>query len=347
MDKVNLCLIGTGRAGMIHGRNFAGGIKNGRLIALCDPSVQALDKAQEELDCPYVYTDYHEVMDNPEIDAVIIVTPTVYHKEIALAAAKAGKHILCEKPLAMNEAECLEMIQAAEENQVKLQVGFMRRFDESFQEAKRLIDENTIGEVVLVKSLTHGPSEPKPWMFNISQSNGPIGEVNSHDFDTLRWLSGSEIDTIYAAGGNFRSPEVRDEYPDYYDTVTMSLTFADGKLGMIDGAQYVQYGYDARVEILGTKGSILIGDQSKQRITVATSEGNILKPAMHSWTYLFKDAYVAEDQAFVDCILQDTVPLVTGEDGLKAVQLVNLGLKSMQEKRIVHVDASSTLLSLE
>ncbi|WP_086351083.1 Gfo/Idh/MocA family oxidoreductase [Candidatus Enterococcus clewellii] len=338
MDIIRVCLIGTGRAGMIHGRNLASKIKGGKLIALCDPSEEALAAAKNELDIVYGYTDYRQALENPEIDAVVVVTPTVYHKEIVIAAAKAGKHILCEKPLAMDENECLEMIAAAEENHVKLQVGFMRRFDESFQEAKRIIDSGAIGEVVLVKSLTHGPSEPRPWMYDISNSNGPIGEVNSHDLDTLRWFTGSEVVSIYSIGGNFRSPEVKAKYPDYYDTVSMNMQFSDGKLGAVDGAQYVQYGYDARVEILGTNGSVLIGDQSKHKVVIANREGEIIRPAMHSWTYLFADAYVAEDQAFIDCILEDSQPLVTGHDGMMAVKLVHAGLTSLQEKRIVWMD---------
>ncbi|OJG64143.1 hypothetical protein RV07_GL000543 [Enterococcus malodoratus] len=337
-ELIKICLIGTGRAGMIHGKNFARRIENAQLIALCDPSKESLELAQKEVDCQYLYEDYHEAMQNPEIDAVVIVTPTIYHKEIALAAAAAKKHILCEKPLAMDEAECLEMIQAAEENQVKLQVGFMRRFDASFQEAKKVVDSGAIGDVVLVKSLTHGPSEPKPWMFDIRKSNGPIGEVNSHDLDTLRWLTGSEVSSIYANGGNYRSPEVSDEFPDYYDTVAMNLRFTDGKLGLIDGAQYVQYGYDARTEILGTRGSILVGDQGKHNIVVATSDQKLTQPTMHSWMYLFREAYVAEDQAFVDCILNDTTPQCTGKDGLMSVRLVNAGLTSLLENRIVEVE---------
>lgn len=337
-ERIRICLIGTGRAGMIHGRNFAGRIKNAELIALCDPSKESLETAQKEVACPCLYQDYHEALQNPAIDAVVIVTPTVYHKEIALAAAAAKKHIFCEKPLAMDESECLAMIQAAEENHVKLQVGFMRRFDASFQEAKKVVDAGVIGDVVMVKSLTHGPSEPKPWMFDIHKSNGPIGEVNSHDFDTLRWLTGSEVTSIYASGGNYRSPEVRNEFPDYYDTVAMNLRFEDGKLGLIDGAQYVQYGYDARTEILGTKGSILVGDQGKHNIVVATSNQQLIRPTMHSWMYLFREAYIAEDQAFVDCILKDTAPQCTGHDGLMAVRLVNAGLTSLLENRIVEVE---------
>ncbi|WP_042143590.1 Gfo/Idh/MocA family oxidoreductase [Paucisalibacillus sp. EB02] len=336
MSTVNICLIGTGRAGMIHGRNYASRVSNARLIALCDPYDESLKAAHDELNVKYLYTDYKEALENPEIDAVIIVTPTVSHKEIALAAANAKKHIFCEKPLAMNEAECDEIIEAANNNNIKLQVGFMRRFDENFQQAKDIVDSGEIGDVVLVKSLTRGPSEPKPWMFDILKSNGPIGEVNSHDLDTLRWFTGSEVESIYSIGGNFRSPEVKEQYPDYYDTVSMNLTLKNGMIGAIDGAQYVQYGYDARVEILGTHGNITLGQQNKHSVVTATKEGKLTSQSMHSWTYLFREAYVNEAIGFVNAIRNNTKPLVTGEDGKQAVKLVRLGLESLMKREIVY-----------
>src|SRR5699024_10802313 len=136
-----------------------------RLIALCDPSDESLNIAKEALSVPYIYRDYHDALENPDIDAVVVVTPTVFHEEVVVAAAKAKKHILCEKPLAMNESECDRMIEAVKDNNVKLQVGFMRRFDASYQEAEAIIEAGEIGDVVLVKSLTRGPSKPRPWMY--------------------------------------------------------------------------------------------------------------------------------------------------------------------------------------
>lgn len=333
--KINVCLIGTGRAGMIHAINFNSTIHHARLIALCDPSEENLNNAQEQLNCPYTYRDYREALQNPDIDAVVIVTPTKYHKEIAIAAAKAKKHILCEKPMAMDETECQEMIDAANENNVKLQVGFMRRFDTNFRRAKEIVMAGEIGDVVMIKSLTRGPSNPKPWMFDISVSSGPIGEVNSHDLDTLRWYAGSEVKSIYAVGGNFRSPEMAAQYPDYYDTVSMNLVFQNKVIGAVDGAQYVQYAYDARAEIVGTHGNILIGDQHKYSVVTATKDGKISRESMHSWTYLFREAYVNEDQSFIDCILNNITPEVTGYDGKMAVNLVKSGLTSLLEQRIV------------
>lgn len=227
-QEIKVCLIGSGRAGMIHGHNFVGRVPRGKIIAVCDPVENVAEEAAKELGIDLFYKDYNDVMKNPEVDAVIIACPTKFHKEITIAAAEAGKHIFCEKPMAMDENECDEMIAAAEKNGVKLQIGFMRRFDESFQEAKRLIEAGEIGEVVSVKSHTRGPSKPREWMYDISVSNGPLGEVCSHDIDTVRWFTGSEISSLYAVGGNYRNREIADQYPDFYDNVIMSVEFENG-----------------------------------------------------------------------------------------------------------------------
>lgn len=331
-QEVKVCLIGSGRAGMIHGRNFAGSVPGGKIIAVCDPVGSVAEEAAKELGVALSYKEYEDVMRNPEIDAVIIACPTKFHKEIAVAAARAGKHIFCEKPMAMNEEECDEMIAAAREHKVKLQIGFMRRFDESFQEAKRIIEAGEIGEVVSVRSHTRGPSKPKEWMYDISVSNGPLGEVCSHDIDTVRWFTGSEISSLYVIGGNYRNKEIAEKYPDFYDNVIMSVEFENGMQGIVEGAQYVQYGYDARVEILGTEGMISLGDVHEKKVMTCTKHHDVKRPAMRSWTYLFKDAYVAEDTAFVNAILNDEEVLATGHDGKMAVKIVKIGNESLKEK---------------
>ena len=142
---INVCVIGSGRAGMIHARNFAGRISGARLAALCDPVPEALRAAACELGVEKTFSDYHQVLEDASIDAVVVVTPTVFHRDIVCAAAEAKKHVLCEKPMAMNVNECLEMNAAADKYGIKLQIGFMRRFDVSFQYAKRQIENGQIG----------------------------------------------------------------------------------------------------------------------------------------------------------------------------------------------------------
>ena len=333
--KVNVCVIGCGRAGMIHARSYMAGVNGAVLAALCDPSEENLSSAAEETGVTKTYADWREVMKDPDIDAVIVVTPTQYHRDIVVAAANAGKHVFCEKPMASDEKECDEMIEACRENKVKLQLGFMRRFDKNFRRGKQLLEEGSIGPVTLIKSNTYGPSEPKEWMFNVRKSYGPIGEVNSHDFDTLRWYAGSEVKMIHAIGNNFRSPEVKETYPEYYDTCSVLLEFENGVLGIITGAQYVRYGYDARTEILGTKGIIKVGSQNADATQVVTEKRLICADSVDSWRTLFLDAYRAEARAFIECILNDEEPQVTGRDGKMALILVNEGLRSILERRPV------------
>ena len=335
--KVRVCLIGCGRAGMIHARSYMGGIYGAVLAALCDPMEENRIAASEETGVTKTYSDWHDVMKDAEIDAVIVVTPTQFHHDIVIAAAEAGKHVFCEKPMASTEQECDEMIEACRNHHVKLQLGFMRRFDKSFRRGKEMLEEGMIGDVTLIKSNTYGPSEPKEWMYDVRKNYGPIGEVNSHDFDTLRWYAGSEVRMIHAVGHNFRSPEKAAEYPEYYDTCTVMLEFENGVLGMITGAQYVRYGYDSRAEILGTHGIIKVGSQNANSAEAATSGKIILADSMDSWRTLFLDAYKAEDQAFIGCIINNTEPPVTGTDGKMALVLVNEGLRSILEHRPVYL----------
>lgn len=333
---IKICVIGSGRAGMIHARNFARRVEGAQLVALCDPVEETLQAAARELSVDKTYTDYRQAIEDPEVDAVVVVTPTVFHRDIVCHAAAFSKHILCEKPMAMNEMECIEMIDAAKRNNVKLQIGFMRRFDASFRYAKEQIDSGAIGDVVLVKSVTHGPSIPQPWMYDIDKSNGPLAEVSSHDIDTLHWFSNSYIDEVYAIGGNYRSPDAKIEFPDFYDNVIMSARFSNGAQGFLDGAQGVQYGYDARAEILGTHGIIQVGRNTEHSVLTISPKG-ITSPYVQSWRTLFLDAYLEEDVQFIRAIVEDSEPLVTGQDGLEAVRVVNAGNTSIREGRPVAI----------
>ena len=336
-SSVNICVIGSGRAGMIHAGNFAGSIPGARLVAIVDPVEDVVRASCENLGIDKFYLNYKDALGDKDIDAVIVVSPTVYHRDIVVESAAAGKHILCEKPMAMTESECRDMISAADEAGVKLQLAFMRRFDESFQHAKERIDSGEIGDVVCVKSLTHGPSTPQPWMYDIRKSNGPLAEVSSHDIDSLHWYGGSYIKEVYAIAGNYRCPDARDEFPDFYDNVIMNCRFRNGAQGMVDGAQGVQYGYDSRVEILGTRGLIHVG--KNQNFSVLTiSPSGIQTPFVKSWRNLFLNAYKREDAHFIECILKDRNPSVTGRDGLEAVKVVNAGNRSIIEKKPIIIE---------
>jgi myo-inositol 2-dehydrogenase/D-chiro-inositol 1-dehydrogenase/scyllo-inositol 2-dehydrogenase (NAD+) len=322
---------------MIHARNYSSRVPGAKIVAVSDTFEESARKAADELGVSQIYTDYREALQKSGADAVIVVTPTKFHRDIVVAAAGAKKHILCEKPMAMNKEECQDMIKAAAEAGVTLQIGFMRRFDANFRRAKELLDSGSIGDVVSVKSQTRGPSTPQEWMYDIAKSNGPLAEVNSHDIDTLRWFTGSEAASLYAIAGNFRSEAARSQYPGFYDTVLMNVTMKNGMLGNIDGAQGVQYGYDAQVDILGTCGSIRIGGLQGSSALLYSKEKTFQGDTVKSWTNLFHEAYVEEDISFVTAVREGKAPEVSGIDGMMAVDIVRAGNESIREKKIVYM----------
>ena len=336
-ESVGIGLIGAGRAGMIHARNFSSRVPNAKMIAVSDIVEESAQQAAAEIGINTWYTDWRELLANSAVDAVIVVTPTKFHKEIVIEAAKAKKHILCEKPMAMNREECQLMNEAARANGVNLQIGFMRRFDANFRRAKELVDSGSIGHVVTVKSLTHGPSTPHEWMYDIAKSNGPLAEVNSHDIDTLRWFTGSDAESLYAIAGNFRCEDARVRYPDFYDTVLMNIRMKNGTLGNIDGAQGVQYGYDARVDIVGTEGHIEIGGLAGSTTLLYTKDKQFRGDTVKSWTNLFFEAYVNEDISFIESIRNGRPPEVSGIDGMAAVDIVRAGNESIRTGQIVRL----------
>lgn len=336
-SPLGIGIIGSGRAGMIHARNFARLVPGARIAALTDTVPAAREAASRELDGATAHPDFHALLDDPAVHAVVIAAPTALHREIAVAAARAGKHIFCEKPMAMRPEDCRAMVDAADLAGVVLQIGFMRRFDASFRAARARVDAGEIGDVVLVKSCTHGPTYPKPWMFDLKQSNGPLAEVCSHDIDTLRWFTGAEFTEVYALAANYRTPDARTEFPDFYDQVLLSARFTNGAQGCITGAQGVQYAYDSRVEIVGTHGLITIGTLQAGTTIICTRDKELRQPSVVSWTSLYRDAYLAEDIEFIAAINEGRPASVTGHDGLAAVAVVNAGNQSITEHRPVAV----------
>jgi myo-inositol 2-dehydrogenase/D-chiro-inositol 1-dehydrogenase/scyllo-inositol 2-dehydrogenase (NAD+) len=337
-STLGICVVGCGRAGAIHARNFARRqIAGAALVALVDPSDDARRQLSHELQVERNFSDYRAALADPAVDAVVIATPTQQHCPIAVEAAQAGKHVLCEKPMAMDAVECDQMIDAAESAGIKLQIGFMRRFDINYLDAKTRIDTGEIGQVVAIQSHTYGPTIPKPWMYDLSQSNGPLAEVCSHDIDALRWLAGDEIAEVYAIAGNYRCDEARATHPDFYDNVTMVVRFLNGIQGAICGAQGVRYAYDARCEILGQTGLITVGGLAGRQLALHTARG-MSAPLVGSWTELFLEAYRSEDEEFVRCIQQGEEPRATGRDGKAAVQVVTAGNRSIRERRPIRLE---------
>lgn len=200
-------LIGPGRAGLLHARNLKGRIAGAELASLCDADQASLKRAGRELCAETLFTDYQQALRQDDVDAVVIVTPTFLHQPMACEAAACGKHIFLEKPMALTVAECAQINQAVRRHGVKLQIGFMRRFDTRFREAKEILDTGALGRVMIIKSTGRGPGGPGRWMYDLARSNSIIAEVNSHDIDSLYWFTGSRLRRVYAESHNFKSPD--------------------------------------------------------------------------------------------------------------------------------------------
>jgi myo-inositol 2-dehydrogenase/D-chiro-inositol 1-dehydrogenase/scyllo-inositol 2-dehydrogenase (NAD+) len=314
-------LIGAGRTGQMHGANFRWRVPYAKLGAVVDVELERAQQLAAELDLgESAYTSLEKALNSIDFDAVFITTPTFTHAELAVAAAQAGKHVMCEKPMALTLEECDRMIEAAQTAGVILQIAFMRRFDAAFATAKQQIDEGLIGQPLIVRSLSRGPGLPPPWACDIRTSNGMLAEVNSHDLDSIRWLADSNYTSIFAQAGALKVPHLQEQYPGFYDTAVVILQMESGAFGMLDGVCPVDYGYDARAEVVGSQGLLFIGELRYGTTLRVTREGNMVEQQFLSWRTRFRQAYVAEATHFVACIRNGQTPAVTGLDGRYAVE---------------------------
>lgn len=334
--------MGAGRAGMNHASSIKNSVPGAAAVAVVDPVTESAQRMSDFLGGVPAYGSLEDALGSAAFDAVVVTTPTPTHRPVVEAAAAAGKHVFCEKPMSLTPVDCDAMIAAASLTKVSLQLGFMRRYQPEFVAAKERIDGGEIGDPMLIKSLTRGPGLPPSWARSLQLSNGMLAEVNSHDFDTARWLMGSDIVRVYAEAVNFKRAKHGIEDPDFYDCAVVSLRFASGGVGTIDGACPADYGYDARVEILGSRGVLMIGDIQGQPLLLANNrELGVVGPIFRTWPERFKWGYIAEIAHFVKTIESGDAPAVGGVDGKRAVEAVLAANLSWQEQRPVTLRANA------
>ncbi|MBI9043309.1 MAG: Gfo/Idh/MocA family oxidoreductase [Anaerolineaceae bacterium] len=333
---VKICMIGAGRVGKLHSGTIRRYIPGGNVVALVDNQQSMLDETGAEFGIEGRFTSLEEALNKADFDAVIITTPTFTHRDLTVMAADKRKHVFLEKPMAMSLQECDEIIEVCDRNGSLLQLGYMRHFDPDFALAYQRIQAGEIGEPMLVKSLTHGPGLPPPWACDIKTSNGNLAEVNSHDLDATRWLMGSNPMRIYLEVANFKGAERGVFTENYYDNMIASLKFESGGLGSISGVCPCDYGYDARMEIVGKKGIMIVGGMENNSLTVGIDrDTGLVTPIFRRWPDRFYMGYIHEIEHFIKSIQYDTAPKVGGEEGRWAVAGVLAGTKSLLEERPV------------
>jgi len=332
MRPFRLAVVGAGRAGMVHAVNAQRWVADAELACIVETDAERAHAVSAELGVP-AFAALEHALEQERLDGVAITTPTFTHAELAQLAADAGAHVFCEKPMALTEAECDAMAAAADRAGVVLQIGFVRRFQPEFVDARRRIEAGEIGEPMLIKSLTRGPGLPPVWAHDLRLSNGMLAEVNSHDFDCVRWLTGSEIVRVYAETANFKGEARGVIAADFYDNVVATLRFASGALGTIDGTCPADFGYDARVEVLGSEGLLIVGQLPALSILEIRSRGEGIVPTFASWPQRFEWGYREELRGFVQAALSGEPPAASAADGRAAVAAVRAANRAWLEER--------------
>ncbi|MBI5880073.1 MAG: inositol 2-dehydrogenase [Chloroflexi bacterium] len=330
---INIGLIGAGRMGQVHAENLVHRVPGARLTVVADADAARAAAVAVPLGAAAV-GDYRRMLDDPQVDAVVIVTPTGTHAAVIADAAQARKSIFCEKPLAMTLAECDQAIAAAQQAGVILQVGLMRRFDPAYLAAKQHIDAGTIGQPVMIKSLGRDPKRTSLDFARRENSGGMIADMGVHDFDSARWLMGSEVERVYSEGGCLVYPELADVGD--IDNAVVNLKFANGAIGNIDLSRNAVYGYDIRTEVIGSRGSLMIGRLQHTPLLVLTAN-HIAHDGVPYFMERYGEAYVAEMRSFVACVSSGSAPAVSALDARAATAIAVAATRSLDEARPVAI----------
>ena len=332
--KVVLGIIGVGRIGRLHGENIVNHMKNAHIRAVSDIYV---DKAREwarSLDIESVHQDYREILNDPAINAVLICSSTDTHAQLIIEAAQAKKHIFCEKPIDFDVAVIRKALAAVDEAGVKLQIGFNRRFDHNFRKVCEAVQSGKIGQTHIVKITSRDP-EPPPLVY-VKVSGGLFLDMTIHDFDMARYLSGSEVEEVFAAANVLIDPAIGEAGD--VDTAVVTLKFKNGAIGVVDNSRRAVYGYDQRVEVFGSAGCIVAGNDSPTTAITSTVDGIIGDKPKYFFLERYKDSFIDELRAFIEAVANDTDTLVSGLDGLKPVLIGLAAKQSLQEGRAVRVE---------
>ncbi len=334
MKKLGMGVIGVGEMGRRHAENLRRLVPEAQLLAIADVSAQRVRQIADELELDHAYTSMEEMLQRKDIDAVVIATPDKFHASAISAAAKAGKAILCEKPLALNLEDAHGALKDVTRANVQLQVGFMRRYDPGYLAAMKRIEAGEIGTPVVFKSIGRDKDEP-PIAAYESGVNGMLFYTNTiHDFDLARWLMQDEVTEVQA----YTTSAIRPEVAKHGDIVAgvVNLKFAKGAIGNIDSNAQALYAYDVRTEIVGSKGSIFVGSLQGAPATFMTPAGSSQVMADH-FLSRFADAYLAEIRDFVQTVLHGKSPRVTGVDGVRALEIAIAAENSHLRSQPCHV----------
>jgi myo-inositol 2-dehydrogenase/D-chiro-inositol 1-dehydrogenase len=332
MRNITAGILGAGRIGTLHAENLLG-MPGVQLKTVADPYLEPDDWKKRGV-LPTLEPD--DVLNDPEIEAVLICSPTPTHAPLTEAAAEAGKHIFCEKPIDLDPDRIRRTIEVVEAAGVKLQVGFNRRFDPTFSRVRKAVVDGDIGEIHIVKITSRDPEAPP--VEYVTTSGGIFLDMTIHDFDMVRYLTGSEVEEVHAMGAVLIDPAIGEAGD--VDTAVTTLKMANGALAVIENSRQAVYGYDQRVEVFGSEGSAEAANETANRVTLSTSRSVRSDTPLYFFLERYQASFVAELEAFFASIRQDHQPPVNGRDGLMSVLVGLAAARSMIEKRPVKVETA-------
>ncbi len=321
MKKVRIGSIGLGRLGLQHAENITSKIEHAELVALCDMNEVLLEKTANKLNVKHRFTNFEDMVNCGELDAVVIASPSALHTKQIACALDAGLHVFSEKPLGVTVEECKVAEKAVEKNPDKVfMLGFMRRFDESYMYAKQKIENDEIGNIILVRSYSQDPEKFIDGAISFApHSGGQFLDMAVHDIDLARWFTNDEPESVYAIGGCYAHEEFA-KYQDG-DNVSCLIKLKGGGMVFLFAGRTAPHGYNVETEIIGTKGILRIASVPQKNLVEILDSYGVRKECSENFLERFGQSYINEVQEFVNCITQNKKPLVTVYDGTKVSEI--------------------------
>lgn len=337
MKEVRIGIVGLGRLGYIHAGNIASRIRHARLVAACSIRKEELEQASRDfaINPTSCYSTFEAMLANEKLDAVAIVSSSDQHCQQVLAALNHGLHVFCEKPLGVTVEECKAVEQAVAKHSDKVfMLGFMRRYDASYQYAKQKIDEGYIGRPILFRSYSVDPDHSiAGTLAYLPHSAGQFLDMAVHDIDLARWMLKSEPQTLYAAGGSYAYPEF-EKYNDG-DNAAAFIQFENQSLAFLLAGRTAPHGYNIETEIIGTKATLRIGSVPQKNLVELLDSNGVRKECSQSFPERFSQAFESEMQEFVNCIVENRKPGITAHDGTRATEIAIAATYSFRNKELV------------
>ncbi|MGO9318545.1 MAG: inositol 2-dehydrogenase [Terracidiphilus sp.] len=333
-QKLNIAIIGAGRIGRVHAETLAFRLPEANIAAITDINREAAEALAAHCNIPRVAASSADILADKQIEAVLICSPTGTHADLIVQAAQAGKHIFCEKPIAFSLEVIDGALAAVKAARVRLQIGFNRRFDANFARVRHAVATGEIGTPNLMHIISRDPTPPP--LSYVRASGGIFMDMTIHDFDMARFLIGDEVEEIYTAAGVRVEPEIGKAGD--LDTALVVLRFRNGVIATIDNCRKAPYGYDQRVEILGSLGKIATENCYPNQAVISDGKSVRQDLPLNFFMERYTESFASELESFVNAVLENRTTAVTGIDGRIPVAMALAARKSYDEHRPVRLE---------